>query len=138
MSPKIESCLILLTYKGKVLLLNQEDIPTDMVFEDWHFIEVHKLKNKSLEDTIVKEVARETGIQLSEINLVSGLSYNEQLKYFFHAKLTDDHVNHIERYDGQLIQFFTLKEISALSLSPLTKLLIVNHQDLLQKNNVTN
>lgn len=94
-----------------------------------HFIIGIKEKKESFEKTVLKAVERETGILLKTIEL---LSCNEG-EYFFHASLTDADVNHIVRGEGEIIEFFSLKELETSMLSEVTRTFITKHRDVLEK-----
>lgn len=125
--------LILLTYKGKVLLVLHETIPTIMEKNIWRFIGKVKEKDKSFEETISSEVEKETGIKLTGVEFLSSALYNDQKKYFYHAALTDDNVNNIKRGERQLLQFFSLRELEKLPLTISTRQLVIKHKDLIGK-----
>ncbi|MBI2430606.1 MAG: NUDIX hydrolase [Candidatus Levybacteria bacterium] len=125
--------IILLTYKGKVLLMHKDYILATLGEDPWHFIFGVKEKNESFEETIKREVEKETGIQLKSVDFLSSLDDSVEKKYFYHTHLTDDNVNNIVRRDGKILGFFSLKELDTLSLSLATKLLIRRHRDLLAK-----
>lgn len=121
--------IILLTYKRRVLLKRKDFILDRREQNFWHFIVGVKDKNESFEEAIQKEVEKETGIKLEAIELIS----HNKKEYFYHACLTDSNVNDIVRPEGEVIEFFSLKELDSLSLSILTKLLISKHGDLFEK-----
>lgn len=111
--------LILLTYKGKVLLMHKQDSVIDDVIHPWSCIGGVKDNNEPLEKTLTKRVHKEMGIKIENIELVSESCY--------HARLTDDNVNQISRSENQLLDFFTIKETEKLFLSSATAKLVQNH-----------
>ena len=129
----VDSSLILLTYKGKVLLMHRNVLPNMLKINDWCFIGGVKEKNKSFEETISRDVERETSIRLERVELLSEPLNNDRRKHFYHAKLTDKNVNEIKREDGQTLDFFTLRELDRLRLSESTRLFIVKHRNLLEQ-----
>lgn len=131
----MDQSIILLTYKGKVLLAHKDYILTTLNQEPWHFIFGVKEKNESFEETIQREVKKETSIQLGTIEFLGSLVGEDEKKYFYHTHLTDDNVNNITRRDGKILEFFSLKELDALSLSISTKLFIAKHRGLLDRTN---
>lgn len=131
----MDQSIILLTYKGKVLLMHKDFILAALGEDPWHFIFGVKEKSESSEETIQREVEKETGIQLNTIEFLSCLDHNDEKKYFYHTHLTDDNVNNIVRQEGKILGFFSPKELDALSLSHVTKLLLAKHKDLLGKVN---
>ena len=130
---KVDTSLILLTYKGKVLLMHRNVLPNILQINDWSFIGGTKEKNKSFEETIYKDVERETSIKLEKVELLSDPINSDNRKHFYHAKLTDKNVNDIKRGDGQTLDFFTLRELERLHLSESTKLFIVKYRNLLEQ-----
>ena|GEM_PF-1355716 len=127
--PYIDLCLILLTYKGKVLLLQQENMSPAPNRNLWHFIKKIKAQDTSPEKTIIQEVEKETQITLDAVTLLSSAIHEDILHYAFHAKLTDTHVNNLSRAEGQLLQFFELKEVNKLQLQPSTQLFFLQNRD---------
>ena len=119
----VPSGLILLTYKGKVLLMHKQDSVIDQVNHPWSLITVIKDKKESFENTLIKRVHKEMGIKIEKIEPVS--------EFYYHAKLTDYHVNNIKRSENQLLDFFTLKEVKKLFLSSETDKFISNHASLI-------
>lgn len=125
-------CLILLTYKGKVLLLQKDDILHNFLENDWHFIDRYKDKHKSLETTITDEVERETNIKLDSVNLVLRVPRENRTEHLFHARLTDKQVNNIQRNDGKILQFFTLQELKKLQLHPSIAAIMSDYTSLIE------
>lgn len=62
------------------------------------------------------------GIKIDNVEFVS--------EFCYHARLTDDNVNHIKRSENQLLDFFSLKEVKKLFLSNQTAKFILNHSSL--------
>lgn len=129
---QIDSCLILLTYKGKILLLQQDDILNQFENNSWHFIERIKNKNETVEKAIIREVEHQTQLILDSVSFVTSVFYNDRTEYLFHARLTDNHVNSIKREEGNILQFFTLPELKNLHLGKTTKLFISKYKALLE------
>lgn len=127
-SSAIGLCLILLTYKGKVLLLQQENLLDPQNNNSWHFIKKLKPKELTPEKAIIQEVHRETHIKLDEVTLLSSVMNNDVIQYLFHAKLSDKHVNNIERAEGRILQFFGLNELSKLQIQQSTKSFFSSNQ----------
>ena len=123
MAGNIPPILILLTYKGKALLMHKQKNAIDEENHPWSFISGVKAKNESLEETLIRRVQKETGIKIENIKCLS--------ESYYHAQLTDDNVNKIKREEDQLLNFFTLKELKKLFLSRLTAQFILKHGDLI-------
>ena len=117
--------LILLTYKGKALLMHKQKSVLDAEKHPWSFISGVKEKKESLEKTLAKRVHKEMGIKIENVEYVSDS--------YYHARLTDDNVNSIKRAEHQLLDFFTLKELKKLFLSSDTYDFVSKHGDLIEK-----
>ena len=128
----VDFALILLTYKGKVLLTFQGDNSNVLNNAIWHFIGGIKQKNKSEIETITKLVERETGIKLASVDFLSKQSLKDISEHLYWAKLTDDNVNNMDRGEGQLINFYSVAELENLCLSTSTKHFISKHSELLK------
>ena len=85
----------------------------------WCFIGGIKENRESFENAMARKVEKETGIKIEKVEFVSESCY--------HARLTDDNVNKIKRAEGQLLDFFTLKELRKLFLSSTTAQFILKH-----------
>ena len=132
MTTYIDSCLILLTYKGKVLLLQQDDILHQFSNNEWHFIEKIKEKNKSIIETIIQEVERETNIKLDSVSFILSVLHNDRMENLFHARLTDKNVNNIQRAEGRVLSFFTVQELKKLKLRSSTQLILSEYNTLIE------
>lgn len=115
--------LILLTYKGKVLLMHKKNSVIDDEKHPWSFIGGVKEKSQSFEETLARRVQKEMGIKIKDIEFVSESCY--------HARLTDDNVNHIRRAENQLLDFFSLDEVKKLFLSRTTEQFIKKYEGLI-------
>ncbi len=123
MDDKISPASILLTYKGKALLMYKKSSPMDEEKHAWCFIGGIKENRESFENAMARKVEKEMGIKIEKVEFVSESCY--------HARLTDDNVNKIKRAEGQLLDFFTLKELRKLFLSNATQQFISKHGALL-------
>ena len=111
--------LILLTYKGKVLLMHKQKSVIDEENHPWCLIGGVRENKESFENAMARRVEKETGIKIENVEFVSENCY--------HARLTDDNVNKIKRAENQLLDFFTLKEVRKLFLSNLTGQFLLKH-----------
>jgi hypothetical protein len=68
-------------------------------------------------------VQNETGIKVANIEFVS--------EFCYHAHLTDDNVNQIQRKEHQLLDFFTPRELNKLFLANSTQEFITKHGSLI-------
>lgn len=123
MDNKIGRGLILLTYKGKALLMNKSNSSIDQEKHPWCFIGGIKGEAESFESAMKRRVAIETGIEIEEVEAVS--------ESYYHARLTDDNVNKIKREENQLLDFFTLKDLKKLFLSNTTAQFVAKHSSLI-------
>src|SRR3989344_9505214 len=123
MDNKISPVSILLTYKGKVLLMHKKNGPTDEEKHAWCFIGGVKEDRESFENAMSRRVEKEAGIKIENVEFVSESCY--------HARLTDDNVNKIQRAENQLLDFFTLGEVKKLFLSNTTAQFISKHSALI-------
>lgn len=130
--------MILLTYKGKILLMLFENDPTvlenPLLFRKsvWKFVGGVKKGYESFEEAIIKQVEHLTSVKLSSVAFVSRVLDGTTRKYVYHANLTDKNVNNIVRANGLLLQFYSFKEIEKLSLSDATRLVISKHREFLE------
>lgn len=113
--------------------MHRNVLPSLSKISDWSFIGGIKEKNKSSEETISRDVERETSIKLEKVELLSEPVNDDNRKHFYYAKLTDKNVNDIKRSEGQTLDFFTLRELDRLNLTASTKLFVVEHRDLLEE-----
>ena len=121
----ISPSLILLTYKGKALLMHKQKSVLDEERHPWSFISGVFNEKESLEKTLMRRVYAEMGIRIENVELVSDSCY--------HASLTDDNVNSIRRSEHQLLDFFTLKDLKKLFLSSDTYQFVQKHGSLIEK-----
>ncbi len=80
---------------------------------------------ESFERALARNVQKEAGIKIENIEFISEFRY--------HSVLTDDNVNKMQRKEFQLLDFFTLKELQKLSLTESTREFISNSESLINK-----
>ena len=119
MAEHILPSIILLTYKGKALLVNRKNSPIDEEKHPWSFIGGVKEKNESFENAMTRRVEKETGIKIQNIKQIS--------EHCYHAILTDDNVNNMRREENQLLDFFNPAEVRKLLLSRTTQTVFQKH-----------
>lgn len=95
----------------------------DEVIHPWCFIGAVKDEKESFEKAITRQVERDAGIKIGKVEFVSQSCY--------HARLTDDDVNKIERAENQLLDFFSLEESKKLFLTAAASKFISRHGDLI-------
>lgn len=111
---------ILVTYKGKILLVAQ-----DLIFktEDtrWGFIDA--IKSRGSVKMLQKDITLPVQIKPNDLDPNS---------LYFHLKLTDDNVNSIQRSGAYRLEFYRLNEIDKLLLSDTTSDILKNHHEEIQ------
>jgi len=115
----VASGLILLTYKGKVLLMHKQKSVIDEEQHPWCLIGGIRGKKESFEKALSRRVENEAGIKIANVQFLS--------EYCYHAELTDDNVNKIQRKEHQLLDFFNPREIGKLFLSSSTQQFMAKH-----------
>jgi NADH pyrophosphatase NudC (nudix superfamily) len=115
--------LILLTYKGKVLLMHKQKNVLDEEDHPWCLIGGVRQKRESIEEALQRRVQKETGIKIENVEYVS--------EFCYHANLTDDNVNKMQRQEFQLLDFFTPRELNKLFLANSTQNFIAKHASLI-------
>ena len=103
----------------------------------WKFVGGIREANESFQEAIVKRVFSITGLKLNGIEHLSTITTDKERKYLYHAKLTDKDVNNIERANGFLLQFFTIKEIDLLTLSTTTQIFVDRHREFIENVNMS-
>lgn len=117
--------LILLTYKGKILLMHKTNGVQDSKVHPWSLMGCIRGNKESFEDAMRAIVEKEAGIKIDNIEYIS--------KFRYHSALTDDNINNIKRGEFQLLDFFALKDLQKLSLSPSTREFIFKSEYLINK-----
>jgi NADH pyrophosphatase NudC (nudix superfamily) len=115
--------LILLTYKGKVLLMHKQKNVLDEEEHPWCLIGGIRQEKESFEEALRRRVQKETGVRIGKVEYVS--------KSCYHASLTDDNVNNIQRQEFQLLDFFNPREVNKLFLANSTQNFISKHSSLI-------
>ncbi len=113
MDKKSTNYKILLTYKGKALMMYKFNSAVDVEMHDWKFIGGEKMARETSEDALSRIVKNEANIKIGDVKLISN--------NFYHARLTDENVNQIERSEGQLLDFFTPTDLQKLKLDEDTR-----------------
>jgi hypothetical protein len=131
-----KSTLVLLTYKGKVLLTFQEADPTLSLTVFWSFLGGVAQKNMQMRDSALQLVEEKIGITLSSVTLVAVQMINNSLEHFYATQLSDDEVNHIVRSEKQMLSFFSLSELKNLTLSTNTRYFATRYADLVKEKSV--
>lgn len=123
MDDKIYTSLILLTYKGKALLMSRTNSAIDPEEHGWSLIGGVKKDDESFEEAMSRRVEKETSIRIETIEFLS--------KYCYLARLTDDNVNNIKRDERQLLDFFSPRDLQKLNLLESTKLFMIKYGSLI-------
>ena len=89
----------------------------------WCLIGGFRTKKESFEQALSRRVESETGIKIGKVEYVS--------EFCYHANLSDDNVNNIQRKEHQLLDFFTPRELNKLFLANSTQEFIAKHSNLI-------
>lgn len=116
MNLTVNTSVILLTYKSKILLMVKDYRPDKKMQMSWGMIESKNNEYESFLEAIVKKTKEEIKIQLVNVTFLFKIKQNHRIVHFFHGQLTDNNVNCIERKEGYEIRFFSLKEVMELQL----------------------
>lgn len=111
---------VLLVYKGKVLLYSPDVDLSGTQKDNWSVIFITKANSDKLEDTISRKVKYVTQLTLNSIKPLGLSLQDKKRKPMYFQKLTDEHVNLIERREGQRLQFFTYNELNKIDLGEQT------------------
>lgn len=130
---KINESLILLTYKEKILLMIKNYVYNSGARKIWCMIGGAKGSSESFEKAIVRRIKEEMNIKINDIKLLSVLPSSNKDIYFYHAKLSDNNVNLIERSEGQELQFFNLKELDKLCLATSANLFFTQNKSIVEE-----
>lgn len=121
------SCAII-TYKGKILLLAADIIGIDKFDKYtreklgknlWRFIVGKKSGRESFDQAIIREIKYMTKLDLKNVKRME-TSLKNKNGHFYHVELTDKEVNNMERRSGQRLEFYSLPELTRMSLSDTT------------------
>jgi ADP-ribose pyrophosphatase YjhB (NUDIX family) len=103
--------------------MHKEKSVIDEEKHPWCLIGGIRQKKESFEETLSRRVEDETGIKIANVKLVS--------EFCYHANLTDDNVNKMQRKEHQLLDFFTPRELNKLFLANSTQDFIAKHGNLI-------
>lgn len=137
MTSKNDISLIILTYKGKVLLRLHNTDPSILSIQSnskhnvWSFFSVGREKNKTLKASILSKLEQETGLRLLNADFLLDTVIDLQTIHYYHASLNDDNVNSIQRENGATLQFFAMKELGGLNLTKPTKMFVDENNELM-------
>lgn len=119
---------VILTYKGKILLLGADIIGIDKFDKYtrekigknlWRFIAGKKTGRESFDQAMIRGIKYITKLELRNIKPLE-TSLKNKSKHFYHVELTDKEVNTMERREGQKLEFYTLMELRKMSLADTT------------------
>lgn len=124
--------VILLTYKGKVLLLSEENSLDALPCNPWKFIEKYT-KGKYAKEELIREVLKEAKIKISNVTPIFHPDATMLHEKVYYADLSDIHVNNIQRKDTSLLQFYSLKELQKLNLQDSSKHIFVKYRSVFEE-----
>jgi hypothetical protein len=108
---------VILTYKGKVLLVGADMINLNKLNNNiWRFICGEKTGRESFDQAICRLIKYATRLDVKNIQRLKTHS-EDNSKPLYHLELTDKEVNSIERREGQKLEFYSLNELRKLSLT---------------------
>lgn len=122
---------VVLTYKGKILLLSPDIPSVNPTKFLWGFISGQKTASESSIQTIHRKVKQATKLDLKNIKLVSVESSESECIY--HGELSDIDVNSIERKEGLRLEFYTLRELQKLNLTEDTEGFLNDHKETVEE-----
>jgi ADP-ribose pyrophosphatase YjhB (NUDIX family) len=103
--------------------MHKEKSVIDEEKHPWCLIGGIKQGQESFEETLSRRVKNETGIKIGTVKFIS--------EFCYHANLTDDNVNQMQRKEHQLLDFFTPRELDKLFLANSTQEFLTKHSDLI-------
>ena len=125
------SSSVLLTYKNKLLLLGPEAYPNPSEQPLWRLVGGLKGNKETNKDTIYRKIKHTTSLELKDVNISS--PFNDLGgECVYHVELTDKDVNKMERREGQRLEFFTLAELSKLSLTEATEVFFTENKTIIE------
>lgn len=89
----------------------------------WCLVGGNKNIEESNSDTIYRKIKYTTSLDVTTKDLSSPFSGSAE-KCVYHVELTDNDVNIMERRQGQRLDFFTLNELSTLTLAEATQVFL--------------
>lgn len=123
----------ILTYKGKILLLGADIISLDRLQKNlWRFIDGEKTGRESEDKAIARRVKYITRLDLKNIHRLEKPSENKK-NCLYHAELTDQEVNSMERRDGHKLEFYTLRELEKLTLTDTTAIFLEEYKNAVEE-----
>lgn len=128
---KIDASMVLLTFKGKVLLMLRDNNPAIREPNTWCFIGGAREEHESFEQAILREVLEETNIKLNQVRFLTSIEYNDRQKCFYHAELQEKDISNLKVGEGQKQEFFKVDDLENLQLATSTRMFIEKHRDIL-------
>ncbi len=131
MITNIPQSSVLLTYKGKILLITPDvNLETGVSVKPWSLIGGQTINKETSKQVIQRKIKSATKLDFENIELLPSKNKNRN---FFYIELTDNQVNSIERRDNEKLEFFTLKELDKLNLNETTALLFNEYREEVEK-----
>lgn len=133
-SQKFDSAFGLLIYKGKILFLHRDNIPTIDAPDTWCFIGGIPDNNETPEETYIRETKEECNVTITKPKYFDSHIIYNGLRYAYYEFLTEDQVKEIKLGDeGQEVRFFSFEEALKINLAPSTRLFLETFKERIQK-----
>lgn len=130
--PNKEASLVILTYKGRILLILRDNNPEVVSPNHWAVPGGVKEINETFEQTALREIKEELNIDLKNLKFLVELKYLDRFKKLYFSTLSEAQVKEIILYEGQKFDFFTPEEASHLLLARSTKLFFDSYLHLIK------
>jgi hypothetical protein len=124
-------CLVILTYKRKLLLKRRDNCSPTANENQWTFFGNSDGKREISKSSLMREMENEMHISISLANLITEKD-NAMFNNWYVAGLTDKDVNEIKRRDGQELEFYSIREVEKLSLADSSKMLFSEQKALIE------
>ncbi len=129
----VTSIAAILTYKNKLLLTCSDIEPRNVKNYPWAFVHGQATSRQKPQEVVSQIIHFATGLTVNPGLIHTDTDENNNQSLYFHSKLSDHHVNMLERLSGNRIEFFTLHEIKSLELTPQTQYFMQTNPQLLDQ-----
>jgi len=123
---------IVLTYKGKMLLLSPDTPQISPSQYAWDLIGGRYTDTESSEQSIQRKIKHITKLDLKNIKLLASKLQNRN-ECIYHGELSDSDVNSMQRREGQRLEFYTLTELEKLTLSHAAAGLLAEYKEAVEE-----
>lgn len=133
MDKDFTASMALVTYKGKLLLILRDNIPTIRDPNHWHLVGGKRELEETPEETVKRETFEEIGIYPTQITHL--FKREDKPIHVFHIELTDEEANkaHLVQ-EGQDLRYFPKEELTPnLLVTGTLRLLMTEKREILNK-----